>query len=109
MDISQSTAVNKPPSSGFPSQSVAANKRLAVVIGNSEYNHLKPLKNATNDARAVKDQLQKLGYDASMKLNLTYKQTLAYLREKLDIWKHDASEIVLFYAGHGVAIGKLHR
>ena len=88
---------------------MAASQRLAVVIGNSEYQHFTQLKNAKNDAEAVRDQLQGLGYETSLKLNSTKEKIFEHLESVMDAWKHDASEIVLFYAGHGVAIGKLHR
>ena len=87
---------------------MAANKRLAVVIGNSIYPNWTHLKKAANDARAVKDQLERLGYDAHLKLDLTRDDIYEHLGDILDTWKHDASEIVLFYAGHGVGIGKLY-
>ena len=85
-----------------------ANQRLAVVFGNSDYQYLERLKNATNDARAVGDQLQSLGYNVSLGLNRTRYEMLHDLDDVLDAWKHDAEEVVLFYAGHGVAMGRLY-
>ena len=84
-----------------------ANQRLALVIGNSEYQHLESLKNAISDAKAVKETLDNLGYNTSLKLNMDRDELVGHLYDTLETWKHDAGEIVLFYAGHGVAIGKV--
>ena len=86
---------------------MATNKRLAVIIGNSDYDHWKSLRNASSDAEAVRDKLQKLGFTVSLGLNKATDEILELLNDVMDAWKHEASEIVLFYAGHGVTIGKL--
>ena len=88
---------------------MANGKRLAVIIGNSEYDDLEMLKNATNDARAVGKKLRDLGYETFIKLNLTRRRTFEHFEAVLATWKRDASEIVYFYAGHGAAIGRLYR
>ena len=43
--------------------------RLALVVGNSNYANLPKLSNPTNDARAVADVLQKLGYKTELLLD----------------------------------------
>ena len=82
--------------------------RLAVVIGISEYQNFPTLENAKNDASAVEDKLKSLGYEVSKTLNCSKNNIYDCLTSVLENWKHDASEIVLFYAGHGVTVGKLH-
>ena len=46
----------------FSSPVSAAPQRLALVIGNSAYQELNPLRNAANDAQAVAARLQALGF-----------------------------------------------
>ena len=64
------------------------------------------LKNAINDAKAMADKCRGLGFDVLSKFNVTLREILEFLEEVSETWKADASEIVLFYAGHGVSIGK---
>src|SRR5690349_10203835 len=40
----------------------AAAKRVALVIGNDQYNNIPQLKKAVNDARTMNDTLKKLGF-----------------------------------------------
>ena len=80
-------------------------KRLAVVIGNSDYQLMGQLKNANSDAKAFGETLNSLGFQVSMKLNLTRRKTVEHIDQALEDWQRRASEIVIYYAGHGVSIG----
>ena len=40
-----------------------AEKKVALVIGNSNYKHATPLPNPTNDARAMSRMLEKIGFE----------------------------------------------
>ncbi len=74
-------------------------KRVALVIGNKDYKVLKKLKNPINDAEAMKDVLEDLGFDTTLALNVGYKNFNRLLKEfRLKI---DNNTIVFFYfAGH---------
>ena len=74
-------------------------KRVALVIGNKDYKVLKKLKNPINDAEAMKDVLENLGFDTTLALNVGYKNFNKLLKEfRLKI---DNNTIVFFYfAGH---------
>ena len=77
-------------------------KRVALVIGNSEYSN-SPLKNPVNDAKDIAAKLRKLGFEVIERNNLKTKQiggTLREFKSKLS----PGSVALVFYAGHGLQI-----
>lgn len=91
-------AANKP-----TTPAVFANRR-ALVIGNDQYAHVAPLKNAVADARAISRQLQEFGYRVSLHMNVSekgFKQALRDFRSVVE----GGDEVVFFFAGHGVQLG----
>ena len=81
----------------------AQEKRLALVIGNSDYELGGSLKNPVNDANIMATTLEELGFDVIKKTNVD-KQALE--SSILDFWRKQADyNISLFYyAGHGVQV-----
>ncbi|MFO1144821.1 MAG: caspase family protein [Amaricoccus sp.] len=80
-----------------------APKRFGVVIGNGEYRNVPGLRNAHADADLVAGFLEDAGYEVSEYRDLTklgFEQMMRRLL--LDVDKD--SEVVLYYAGHGVQI-----
>jgi len=77
--------------------------RKALVIGNDSYGKVAPLVNAREDARVMAESLTSLGFNVSMKLDVTQKQFLSELRNFKNQVKA-GDEVALFYAGHGVQI-----
>jgi formylglycine-generating enzyme required for sulfatase activity len=80
----------------------AAEKRIALVIGNSAYKG-SPLKNPSNDARAITAKLKKLGFDVVSRENLRTADignTLRDFRSRLQ----PGSVALFFYAGHGLQL-----
>ena len=81
-----------------------AGKRVALVIGNDDYEKSLDLRNPGNDARAVGKRLQQLGFSlvgGGVHHNLRRKQMLRRMREFGDAIGH--GDTALFYfAGHGV-------
>ena len=78
--------------------------RRALVIGNDSYKQITKLLNAREDAKAVAESLEQIGYLVTLKLDLTEKEMKSTLR----VFKSQISggeEVVIFYAGHGVQIG----
>lgn len=76
-------------------------KRLALVIGNSEYQHGGALANPVNDARAMTGVLQQLGFTVYPYENLNQGQ----LKKAIDDFgmKLKGNDVGLFYyAGHGI-------
>lgn len=77
---------------------------LALVIGSSQYEHLPPLANPANDARAVETLLDGLGFETTLALDRDARQ----LSRALDGFFEDAADadvVVVYYAGHGIEAG----
>ncbi len=73
---------------------------LAVVIGNNNYFDPDKLKNAVNDAKAMEEVFQRLGYTVISGYdcdNNKYEEVLRAFEKELP--KYEAS--IFFYAGHG--------
>ena len=77
------------------------------MIGNSDYQLMDKVKNANSDAKAFRETLNSLGFQVSMRFNLMKHEMVEHLGQALDDWRRRASEIVVYYAGHGVSIGGL--
>jgi hypothetical protein len=77
--------------------------RLALVIGNSGYANLPKLSNPANDARAIADELAKMGYQTRLLLDGTEQKIRREVREfASDSVKADVAFV--FYAGHGAQV-----
>ena len=78
--------------------------RLALVIGNDQYQAVEKLKNAKNDANLMAGVLRKVGFEVTLANDLGREQ----LWSTLDIFKArigKGDEVVFYFAGHGVQIG----
>ena len=86
------------------SQQALAEKRVALVIGNSSYKHVAKLTNPTNDAAAVANLLRTSGFDVierKQDLNISaMKRAIRDFSEKTQ----DADIAVVYYAGHGIEV-----
>ena len=73
----------------------------ALVIGINNYQHIKPLETAVNDASAIHDVLRRrYGFKSKLLLNptrLELVRALETVRNELD----EGDNLLLFYAGHG--------
>jgi hypothetical protein len=79
-------------------------RRLALVMGNDKYEHVTALQNAREDARAISQRLQSLGFTVFLHLDVNekrFKQVLREFRSRLS----GGEEVVVFFAGHGVQFG----
>jgi len=84
-------------------QMMKTEQRVALVIGNNKYNsdRLPALRNPINDARAMKDKLQTLGFKVYYGENLNVREMDKKLRSFSS--KLRAGGVGLFFfAGHGV-------
>ena len=83
----------------------AAETRIALVIGNSEYSS-GPLPNPANDAKLIGDELTELGFEVIARRNadqMTMKRAIQEFGSRLE--KAGPSAVGLFYyAGHGVQL-----
>jgi hypothetical protein len=79
-------------------------KRVALVIGNGRYLGTSPLKNPTNDARAIADALKRIGFErVALHLDVTQKQ-LTDAIAKFVASVGDAKLALIYFAGHGLQI-----
>src|ERR1700680_1332948 len=82
-----------------------AEKRVALVIGNSAYSKVPRLPNPANDAGAIAALLGRSGFDVvQTKTNLDLASMRRALRDFTDVVR-DADMVVVFYAGHGIEVG----
>lgn len=80
-----------------------ADRRIALVLGNSHYQNAPALPNPVNDAQAMSDRLKGLGFEIVSGLDLTKAQT----QEKIAQFAKQvrgADVALFFYAGHGLQV-----
>jgi uncharacterized caspase-like protein len=82
--------------------SAVAERRVALVIGNSAY-PFGSLKNPVNDARSVTAALRDLGFIVTLKQDATLETMLDTLRRFLSESRSSDVRLV-YYAGHGVQV-----
>ena len=87
--------------SAFPA---LAAKRVALVVGNDQYDSLPKLQKAVNDARAVGAALVDLGFEVIAGENLSRRDMNRKLAD-LERAIAPGDQVFFFYAGHGVALG----
>ena len=76
-------------------------KRLALVIGNSNYDYLSSLNNPINDATDVTDKLQSLGFDVYSLYDINYSDFDTVLKKFSGAAKnYDVA--LIYYCGHGI-------
>jgi uncharacterized caspase-like protein len=81
-----------------------ATKRVALVIGNSNYKNAAQLPNPANDAAAVAATLKGAGFDVvDPRLDLQAAEMRRALRDFAD-QARDSDVAVVYYAGHGIEI-----
>lgn len=78
-------------------------KRIALVIGNSNYQNNTQLRNPINDAAAVSNELQSLGFDV---LSL-YDGTVEDMGNVVEVFRRKAADehykiAFFYYSGHGL-------
>lgn len=77
-------------------------KKIALIIGNSSYPD-SPLKNPVNDAEAIQEKLERLGFQVLERTDATNKQMEEALNDFSS--KLNSVEVALFFfAGHGMQI-----
>ncbi|WP_027518729.1 caspase family protein [Bradyrhizobium sp. WSM1417] len=81
-----------------------AERRVALVIGNSAYKSVPRLANPVNDATLVGGMFKKAGFDVvDTKLDLSVVDMRKALRE-FGAKARDADVAVIYYAGHGIEL-----
>ena len=86
------------------SQPAFADKRVALVMGNSAYQNVNRLANPINDSEAMSAMLKKAGFDVvELKRDLNVSEMRRALRDFSDTVR-DADVVIVYFAGHGIEI-----
>ena len=81
-----------------------ATKRVALVIGNSAYQHVALLPNPSNDGAVIAATLKSAGFDiVDSRHDLTASEMRRALRDFAD-QARDADIALVYYAGHGMEV-----
>ncbi|WP_176478329.1 MULTISPECIES: caspase family protein [unclassified Mesorhizobium] len=89
---------------GFATFEARADRRVALVIGNSEYREIPALKNPDKDAQDVANTFRLAGFDVFVAKDLTKLQFEQQFRNYLAA-ADGADLAVVYYSGHGFQIG----
>ena len=85
-------------------QPAFAEKRVALVLGNSAYQNVAPLANPANDSAKMSAILKDAGFDVvDSRRDLPAAETRRALRDFADRAR-DADIAVVYYAGHGIEV-----
>lgn len=84
-------------------QPAIAEKRIAMVFGNSEYLNGVSLKNPENDANLMEGTLKELGFDVIKRLNIGRDSMMTTIREYSKMLS-SYNVALFYYAGHGLQI-----
>lgn len=78
--------------------------RDALVIGNSKYRHLPPLRNPGNDAAALGDLLQEIGFSVSPLLDANKVSMEESIRDYCARLRKNRAIGLFYFAGHGLQL-----
>ena len=80
---------------------LATERRVALVIGNSDYSNAPVLPNTVNDARDMAASLRKVGFEVVDGVNLD-KRGMDQAVSRFARLAQDADAVMFYYAGHGL-------
>jgi tetratricopeptide (TPR) repeat protein len=78
-------------------------RRVALVIGNGGYAHVRPLPNPSNDARSIAKSLRDIGFTVTEGIDLDRTAMQSRIRDFLREAAR-AQVAVVYYAGHGIQV-----
>jgi uncharacterized caspase-like protein len=82
----------------------AGERRIALIIGNAGYDFATRLANPHNDARAIAEVLQSIGFDqVELEIDLDDKGLRKALKQ-FGVQADSAATAVIYFAGHGVEV-----
>jgi hypothetical protein len=85
------------------SSPIPADKRIALVIGNSQYMNVPRLYNVGSDATDVSAALERIGFKVTQVRNADYGQMRSAL-QKFGADADGADIALIYYAGHGIEV-----
>jgi uncharacterized caspase-like protein len=88
----------------LPLDPALAQRRVALVVGNSAYQSVAPLSNTINDANAIAALFRKAGFDVvDARQNLGVVEFKRAIREFM-VTARGAETAVMYFAGHGIEV-----
>lgn len=87
----------------YASASTPSGKRVALVMGNSAYQHAVELPNPKNDAKLMSETLRAAGFTVLDGENLD-KAAMTALVDQFTEIAYDAEVAIVYYAGHGLQV-----
>lgn len=96
----------QPANIGNPTPATGAEKRVALVIGNSAYENVTPLPNPANDAKAIGQFLNSAGFEVILATDLDHDEMIQVLQDfSARIAERGPNTVAfVYYAGHGLQI-----
>lgn len=88
----------------YNTEATKKNKRYALIIGNAAYD-IGELRNPTNDATAMANELKGLGFEVAVHLDQTQEKMLKVIREFGEKITANKGIGLFFFAGHGLQVG----
>lgn len=89
----------------FAAPTLADERRVALIIGNSAYQSVPILPNPKNDAADISAALERLGFDVMLETDQNFRDLRLSLRDFAT--KSQGADIALiYYAGHGIEVDK---
>jgi tetratricopeptide (TPR) repeat protein len=86
-----------------PKAIAAAERRVALIVANGDYEHVAALRNPANDGKALADVLRSLGFEVREVYNVNLSEFGRVLRDFGDL-AASADWAVIYFAGHGMEI-----
>ena len=90
------------------SDAVSAQKRVALVIGNADYQNISKLDNSANDAVLMTKTLQELGFEVMSYTNLDRRTMTDKIYDFGDKLKEENAVGLFYYAGHGLQVNGIN-
>lgn len=88
----------------FPALSeTRAKERVALVVGLAGYQNIQSLRNTVNDARALAETLEGIGFQVDVLMDATRTEMLTAL-DRFAFEAETADIALIYYAGHGVSV-----
>lgn len=89
---------------GVTAEGLAAERRVALVIGNAAYRNAPALTNPARDAQSIADMLKSAGFETvELRQNLDSLDLKRAIRSFL-LSARDSDVAVVFFAGHGIEV-----
>ena len=89
----------------WPAQSSNAQERIALIVGNSDYQYADMLPNPRNDAAALGEALEDVGFDVNVSIDLDQRGMQAALRD-FGLKAETAEVALVYFAGHGIQVAE---